>query len=634
MKNKYWVHLHLILMIFFLFTGCDYLDIVPDERVTQENLYETPNDVRNFLYSCYGYLPDNRAISNSAYWQMTGGETSFYRKENFSLFNEGAYGPANVFMTSATWGPVWQGIRQCYLFLSFIDHAKNMVESDVTEYKAEAHFLIAYYHFLSLRSYGPTLIIDHLIDQNDPVSEFPARSSYDEVVDFINAKLDEAIPGLVNHHDGNDFGRATKFAALALKSRMYLYAASPLFNGNSEMYSNFVDHDGKHLISQQFSLQKWEKSAQITKDAIDQMEAYGYRLYHDSDAGTPDSQRPGLPNKAQRRVRYAMIDHSRTNPEVIWTDTRLESIYDIQNRSAPRQTIQSPYGGNGGIAPTLPTVEMFYTDNGLPIDVDKTFDYEGRLDIVTLPVNYDGNNYSTESTGTSAKLHTHREPRFYSWIGFHNGFVEISRYDGQVTGGGDNAKKAIVLHMRHDDYHGRNGRNLYYSMTGYNNKKFVHPAYERGPVNYPWPLFRLAELYLNYAEALVELNRLDEAKVYLDKVRERAGIPSVDVAWNNFSTKPGYQNTQDGLREIVRQERSIELYLEGHKFFDIRRWKIAEQYLGIPDLGLNVDGKTDEEFFRVAEVPLTRAFHKGQYLMPIDYREIDKIPQMVQNPFY
>ncbi|MDD4569975.1 MAG: hypothetical protein PHE70_07630, partial [Tepidanaerobacteraceae bacterium] len=106
MKNKYWVHLLPILMIFFLFTGCDYLDIVPDERVTQENLYETPNDVRNFLYSCYGYLPNNRAISNNAYWQMTGGETSFYRKENFSLFNEGAYGPANVFMTSATWGPV------------------------------------------------------------------------------------------------------------------------------------------------------------------------------------------------------------------------------------------------------------------------------------------------------------------------------------------------------------------------------------------------------------------------------------------------------------------------------------------------------------------------------------------------
>lgn len=623
-----------IIPFIILFISCDYLDIVPDERVTEENLYETPQAMRNFLYSCYGYLPTNRLISNNAFWRLSAKETSFYRKEDFSLFSEGDYSPSSIGMTKDTWGPVWQGVRQCYLMLSFLDDTKNLPESDRRQYRAEANFLIAYYHFISLRTYGPTLIMDRLFDQNDPISEFPERSSVDEVVDFINNKLDEALPNLAKNHGGQDYGRATKFTALALKSRMYLYAASPLFNGNSEMYSNFKSKlDDRHLISQEFEIRKWEKSAEISKTAIDEMEAAGFRLYHDKDAGTPDANKPGIPNPEQRRIRYSIMDYN-GNPEVIWADTREEDVYSTQNRSAPKSTQHVVYAGNGGIAPTLQTVEMFYTENGLPINRDKTYDFNGRYDITNLPPNHSGNNYSDISTGTSIKLHLEREPRFYAHIGFHNGFAEISRYNGETVSNGDPFKSAIILKMRNNDPNGRQNQTLYYSVTGYQNKKYVHPAYQTGPVHYPLSLFRLAEIYLNYAEALVELDKLEEAKIYVDKVRERAGIPTIDDAWNNYSDDPGYQNTKEGMRDIVRRERDIELYLEGHKFFDIRRWLIAEQYLDVPDLGLNVSGNTDEEFFKVAEVPLTRKFHIGQYLMPIDAREIDKVPQLVQNPYY
>lgn len=144
----------------------------------------------------------------------------------------------------------------------------------------------------------------------------------------------------------------------------------------------------------------------------------------------------------------------------------------------------------------------------------------------------------------------------------------------------------------------------------------------------------MAEMYLNYAEALVEIGELNKAKDYIDKVRVRAGIPKVDEAWDNFSTNPGYQDTKEGLREIVRQERSLEFYLEGQKFFDIRRWKVAEKYLGIPDLGLNVAANDDAGFFQIREIPLIRNFHKGQYLMPIPMKETNKMPQLVQNPYY
>lgn len=146
-------------------------------------------------------------------------------------------------------------------------------------------------------------------------------------------------------------------------------------------------------------------------------------------------------------------------------------------------------------------------------------------------------------------------------------------------------------------------------------------------------LFRLGELYLNYAEALVELNHLDDAKVYLNKIRQRAGIPDVDTAWKEYSNTPTKASTQDGLREIVRVERLNELYFEGHKFFDIRRWKIAEQHLGMPDRGLNTLADKLEDFYPV-DLPLQRTFHKGQYLMPIPQSEIQKAPQIVQNPYY
>lgn len=120
--------------------------------------------------------------------------------------------------------------------------------------------MIAYYHFLSLRSYGPTCIIDKLYDPKLDVEEFPERSSYDEVVEFINRKLDEAFPDLATTYSGKDFGRATQVAVYALKSRLYLYAASPLFNGNSEMYADFKSKkDGRHLIAQEYSEDKWRK---------------------------------------------------------------------------------------------------------------------------------------------------------------------------------------------------------------------------------------------------------------------------------------------------------------------------------------------------------------------------------------
>lgn len=625
----------LLVGTFFLFqlTSCNYLDIVPDERSQESDTYNTATAVKGYLYSCYGFMPENRAYPGS-YWIPE--EVTAVSNEVFTNFKKGTYSPSNLDNTATTWNNIWNGIRQCYMFQSILPKVspENVNEETKKAYLAESNFLIAYFHFLSLRTYGPTIIIRGALDQNLPTSELPERSSYDEVVQFINDKLDEAIPNLPNTQVASDFGRATRLAGLALKSRMYLYAASPLFNGNSEMYSDFKSPlDGRNLISQEYSVEKWRKCADVTLEAMQELEKAGFHLYSDAEAGEPDDQKPGLPNKAQRRLQYCVMDYN-NNREVIWADPRQESRYSIQRRSVLRRIKGSDKDEVGNlIVPTLQSVESFYTKNGLPIEKDKSFDYNDRYTYILAPKNCDGNNYG-DPKGKVMRLHTDREPRFYAWVGYHNGYYEMSKYEDADPGKGNPAKRVVLVQMLRWDAHGQGNRNgVNYSVTGYANKKWAHPGWNGSLVNYPFCLIRLAELYLNYAEALVELNQLDEAKKYIDKIRERAGIPTVDEAWNKYSDAPGYQNTQEGLRDIVRQERMNEFYFEGHKFFDIRRWKIAEKYEGVPDKGLNTLATTIEEFTPI-ELPAERSFHKGQYLMPIDQNEVNKAPQVVQNPYY
>lgn len=294
------------------------------------------------------------------------------------------------------------------------------------------------------------------------------------------------------------------------------------------------------------------KSAAVTLNAIQEIEKAGFHLYGDVEAGEPTNAKPGLPSKAQRRLRYTILDYAGNNPEVIWADTRDDERYGIQNRTTPRQNTGSAKTGmNMVICPTLQSVEAFYTKNGLPMNQDKDYKYPDRYDYIPVPANCDGNNYGTP-VGKVMRLCTDREPRFYAWVAYHNGYFEFGQYEDKDPGNGDPAKRAICVKLLNSDPHGRGNRtNEMYSISGFGNKKWSRPEIGAGGlIDYPMSLFRLGELYLNYAEALVELNRLDEARAYLDKIRTRAGIPSVDDAWDKYSIKPGYQNTQVGMRKL------------------------------------------------------------------------------------
>ena len=164
-------------------------------------------------------------------------------------------------------------------------------------------------------------------------------------------------------------------------------------------------------------------------------------------------------------------------------------------------------------------------------------------------------------------------------------------------------------------------------------KKGTHPSTnvsDKGidVMQYPWPIIRLGEIYLGYAEACIEANLLDEGKIYLNKVRERAGIPKVEDSWKGVASLD-----QAKLREIVHRERQIELYLENHNFWDLRRWGIAES-LGEQPMGLSVKEKELERFAQPMTVDVQRRFISAHYLLPIPIEEVNMNDKMVQNPGY
>ncbi|MDR1887320.1 MAG: RagB/SusD family nutrient uptake outer membrane protein [Prevotellaceae bacterium] len=603
--------------------SCNYLDVVPDEVPTESDAFKDRKAAERFLYSCYYYLPDPRQDVASIDLFTADEVVTPFEHETFANFPKGNYTSVNPVISY--WNTLFQGIRQCYIMLDNVDNVPGLEIAEKTAYKAEATFLIAYYHFLLLKCYGPTIIIRSTPSLDMPTSDYPARETYDECVNWIAEKFDEAVTiGLSDRHSGSAYGRATSVAARAIKGRMLLYAASPLFNGGKSSvagtddlssrpeYANFKNAEGVPLICHTYDAAKWQRAADANLAAINAALATGVAMYNN---GTATADQPEPSNPTERKLRMTVCD--RTSSEIIWASTRTESSYALQNKSTPFDPNRD-WSWNG-IAPTLTMLESFYTAAGLPIDEDPAFNYAGRYGTQTVS--------DAHTNGQTSILNLSREPRFYAWVAHHNGFYEIQR--------SSSVYRYQTKFMQNDDC-GIKTRTNNYSPTGYLNKKGVHPLYAQGSgggglVQYSWPIVRLGELYLNYAEALIEAggqDNLNKAIVAINEIRTRAGIPAVETSW------AGTTLDQDRLRRIVRQERTIELYLENHRFWDVRRWLLGTKYFNVMPRGLNIRANGDD-FFNPQQVEVVRKFIvPAHYLMPIPGSDIDKNPKVIQNPGY
>lgn len=624
--------------------SCNYLDIVPDNMATIDYAFRNRTACEKYLYTCYSYRPRHGDFSwdpaiaatdevwchsyiNSAGRYIARG----MQKVNDPYMNFWSGGKSN---DDPVIPALWDGIRDCNIFLENVDKVTDLPSYERDRWVAEVKFLKAYYHFYLFRMYGPIPIMD----VNMPVSATPDevkvyREPVDNVVDYIANLLDEAAAGLPSNDDlveGTEAGRVYNLVAKAMKAKVLAYAASPLFNGNTD-YASLVDNRGGQLFPQTYDPEKWKRAADACLEAIEMAHTQNKQLYKSVD---PLLSTQNDTFKLQTTIRQAICD--RWNCELIWGSTN-NAQYTFAQRCQSR--ILRVGAEMGTIvrtewAPTLNTAEKFYSSHGVPISEDKDWVqnnwYSKRYEIRPEPSSGAEKYYVKEGEKT-VYLHYNREPRFYADLGFDRGIYFGNGYNKFP----DNVKHCEFCAK---EYSGVASASEAFSITGYGAKK-MHSFKDAMTANdysveyYPFPIMRMADLYLLYAEALNEYNGPSgEVYKYVDMIRERAGLEGVQASWTKYSISPSKVSTKEGLREIIQHEREIELVFEGQHFWDLRRWKRIQDLNEQPK-GWNVIlGDTQDLFYTVTSVAQTPVeFSVRDYFWPINEKEISINPNLVQN---
>lgn len=621
----------LVMLLVINFSACNYLDVVPDNVRTIEHSFALRVEARRFLYTCYSYLPQHGNLTSASpsfagieMWPLA------FSSSNVSMFvmgQQNVTSPLLDYWEGRNGGKdLFQGIRDCNIFLENIQSVPDMQQEERDQWAAEVLFLKAYYHFYLMKLYGPIPLIRENLPINAPVEEVRVRREpIDVCVDYIVELLDEAVlylPDLpLQQIDRPNYGRITALMARGVKAKVLATAASPLFNGNND-YAHYVDSELGQLFNQTYSPEKWQRAMSAAKEAIENATAVNLELFKYDPGPTLHLSDTTL-YELNIREAFASRD-ANVRGEVIWPNTvgnALQSALTPRSWS-PDLTSASTSGSYG---PPLQIVEMFYTDKGLPIEQDKTWEYADRYG---FRVGDEKNKQHVKKGYETIKLHFHREPRFYANIGFDGGiwygqgkYEEGDNWHLEIRGGRYTSVRETSAH----------------SPTGYYPKKPInYTNYLEGSSyyvsSYLFPNLRLTDLYLLYAEAANEFSGPSEEILdYINAVRDRAGIPTVQESWDKYSYQPGKYNTKEGLREIIRQERRIELNSESQVYWDLLRWKLAEKVLNEPIIGWDKRGVLPEEFYQ-RTVIYERLFRKRDYFMPIREYELQRNENLLQSP--
>ncbi|QJB38747.1 RagB/SusD family nutrient uptake outer membrane protein [Chitinophaga oryzae] len=612
-----------------LFACNKYLDIVPDNVPTLDHAFSNRLEAEKYLFTCYAYLPqDDHPDKNPAfsggdeawtYWPMTE-DFFFLDPYNIARGNQNVAQPYMNYWDGYDGESLWQGIRACNIFLENIGNVRDLQPYERDRWTAEATFLKAYFHWYLLRMYGPIPIAD----KNLPITASPEevkvhRQPVDTVVSYIAGLIDavagsenSALPAKITNTT-TELGRITRAAALAIKARVLVTAASPLFNGNSD-FAGMKNKNGQPLFNPQYDATKWEKARIACKQAIDVAQAAGSKLYYfNPTVGTVDPA-----TKIEMNIRNAVCE--KWNSELIWGQTSAGTpTYWLQTYACP-QLDPNVFNLNlkGKLAPPLKMAELFYTRNGVPVEEDRTWNYAARYQLRTATAKDTGIQEGYRTIG----LHFEREPRFYADMAFDGStwFMKNGNYNIQSKLEQHSGKKQSRL----------------YSVTGYYIKKIVNwnLVYNNTSLEveaYPWPIIRLGDLYLLYAEASNETGKPADALFYLNQLRARAGLATIEYSWSTYSAKPTKYSTQEGLRDIIRQERTIEMAFEGSRFWDLRRWKTAPQVLNQPVFGWDILQSTYEDYNRRVFLYSPRFVAPRDYFWPIRESNLQINPNLVQN---
>lgn len=481
-----------------------------------------------------------------------------------------AYGTGGPAVNHEFWGGPYANIRRVNIVLSKISGAP-FAASTKKRIEGEVRFLRAWYYHQLVTAFAGVPLIGDEVFLADAVIQKP-RNSYEECVSYLVSELDAAadlLNGVV--YNDIDYGRATRGACLALKSRVLLYAASPLFNGGGFAGATAEQKRLIGYVSPDPS--RWQAAA-AAANAVINLGIYSLNI--------DNTTRPGYG--------FYKMFVTRMNPKYIFPfnkpDSReLETFYLPPSRA-----------GSATLRPTHNLAQSF-------------------------PMK-DGKTLSESPLYNAATPYDNRDPRFYNTI-MHNGMLYLPR------GGGAKAPVETFVGATEDGYTTANG------MTGYFSRKMLNEDITAGGtfanIQRSWPLIRYGEILLNYAEAINETGQTNLAYQPLKDLRERAGIEAGPD--NQYGLKTNM--TQAEMRTIIQNERRIELAFEEHRWNDIRRWKIAESVLSVRNtiqIVTRVDATTFT--YATANGRKENTFKPAFYLLPIPLNEILKMPQMLQNPGY
>ncbi|WP_027137021.1 RagB/SusD family nutrient uptake outer membrane protein [Gaetbulibacter saemankumensis] len=543
----------IVLLIFNLFlSSCDYLDYNEKDYLSQDDVFSDLDRVSGTLVGVYIGLPSGFTQVGGA--MLASGSDDAVFVDDINLVNKyfnGSWSPSQPI--DSKWG-YYEVIRRANRFLEEVEkheYEQHLYDKDPTydvlmaeleRKKYEARALRAFYYFELAKRYGDIPLITKVIsiDEANTIS----RSSFQDVIAYVVSECDAVAPNLPTTYVGErlaETGRITRGAALAIKAKALLYAASPLHNP-------------------QGTTSAWVKAAEAAYDIID-LGVYSLNNNYSS----------------------VFNNYSNSNRELI-----------LERRQSPSnnfERINFPVGYVGGSSGNTPTQNL----------VDA---YEMKA--TGLGVDQPGSGYNPNNP------YAGRDPRLAETV-IYNG----STFKGQTV----------------EVYEGgRNGAPLRYaSETGYYLKKYVDPTINLEAPNvtqkeHTWVLFRYAEVLLNYAEAMNEAYGPEDPSIFgktarqaVNEVRSRVGMPAFPSGMS-----------KEEFRAKLRNERRVELAFEGHRFWDVRRWKIGPETTAIYKMDVQQNGTGG--FIYTKELLTTRPFDPKMYLYPIPFSETVINPNMTQNP--
>lgn len=624
------------------------------------NMYGVNMEIANKNNTAFNYASDDLIYGDDLY---PGGERKCQEYQNCEYHSNHQLGENR-------WGKLYEGIRKASIFLANVDKCKELNgATELNDLKGQARFLRAYYYYMLMKQYGPVCILpeDGLDIDLSYADLAVSRSHYDTCVNYVSEQLIKAAHELRFNRSASDFGKPTKGAALALRAKVLIYAASPLYNprpGEENPLYTLRNYEGKELISSEYSDEKWARAALAAREVIYLNGSGGmgetphgmYQIHtvpFDPDtsipvpSNVPQGDFPEGAGDIDPFQSYAQLFNGEIsaglNREFIWARWDPGTVNDIV-----RHTMPVSLNGWNTIAVTASQFQDYYMATGQdiyesqanPIDPDYVYTDQGFT------------SHANEADYVGAQVHkmfVGREPRFYASVAFPGTLWENKNSDKTEY-------KDQQRWYYKGDLDGKTAADpRLFLRTGVAMKKYYNPQDTFDPDKSQQKqtkvlsFIRYADVLLWYAEAM---NEMEPGKVYtiaeddryipeettitreeaemrmaIQPVRFRAGLP-------DFADALYLPANKDQFRTALQRERKLELFAEAQRYFDVRRWKIAPQVESQPVMGLNVEmtNSAKEEFHQLVPSDMPKVWLDKMYLWPLPQNELRRNAKLTQNP--